>query len=70
MSYNDLLVDIAESFSIWVVILALLSSYVSTLVMIHHISGYGLGQFSSNNNLPKLTNYKVLYKYSLFKNRL
>ena len=68
MSYNDLLVDIAESFGVWVTVIVLLSSYVSTLVIIHHVSGYSSIHLKSSNNLPNLISYKLLKKYFLFKN--
>lgn len=68
MSYNDLLVDIAESFGVWVTVISLLSSYVTTLVMVHHVSGYGAPQLKSPNTLPNFTGYKLLKKYFSFKN--
>lgn len=70
MSYNDLLVDIAESFGIWVTVVILLSSYVSTLVIIHHVSGYSALQLKSSNNLPNLTSYRLLKKYFLLRNNI
>ena len=68
MSYSDLLVDIAESFGVWVTVIVLLSSYVSTLVIVHHVSGYTNFQLKSSNNLPNLTGYRLLNKYFSFKN--
>ena len=70
MSYNDLLVDIAESFGVWVTVIVLLSSYVSTLVIIHHVSGYALSHVKFPNTLPNSTSYKLLKKYFSYKNKI
>lgn len=70
MSYNDLLVDISESFGVWVTVIVLLSSYVSTLVTIHHVSDRSSIKSKLYNKLPNLSSYKLLKKYFSFKSML
>ena len=67
MSYNDLLVDISESFAIWVVVLVLISSYITTLAIAHNSTS---SNKHKNNKLPLSRSYSSLLKYNSFKNKI
>ena len=66
LSYNDLLVDIAESFGVWVTVLVLLSSHITVLSIIHNSTNNS----SLKNKLPSSRTYNYFLKYWSFRNKL
>ena len=64
MSYNDLLVDISESFGIWVAVLVVLSSHLTVLSIVHNSSS------TRANKLPNSRTLHNLLKYLSFKKKI
>lgn len=66
-SYIDLLVDVAESFSVMIVILVIISSSVTLLVHIHSLSS---SASLTSNKASYGMSYNAYTKFIQFKNRL
>jgi hypothetical protein len=67
LAYIDLLVDVAESFSIMIVVLVIISSALTLLIHIHSLNP---NEGVSNNRASYSLAYNMFIKFSQFKNRL
>jgi hypothetical protein len=70
-TYYDLLVDISESFGIWIVLFILLTSSLLVSVLIHQYSSNTKNNLNNTTSESKTNEYKTFLKFiTLPKNKL